>query len=957
MSWRMATWLGGLAVLGAGLAGGASPTQAACTQSGSTVTCADTDDDGFSGGDNLTVNVATGAFVQSIYNGNPDTLCPAFRAAVDVGRNARITTAGQLLGRGNCGLGVNALDGLTLTNTGDIHTDSEVAFGILALDRFDITNRGKIRTVNAGSIAFLSTSDGKFLNDAAGLISTTGADSAGLYVDDRNTMTNAGSILTTGSGSYGIDAGATNAITNNGAITVSGVASVGIRLRGSGNTITNNGTITALPTLVPRDGENSIGIDVQNSNNIVTNNGTIEGDYAGVVLRGNGKTFTNNGLIVAHAPGAATTPGAALVVEGSTPIVNKGTIRGIGTAAVLSRNANLSLTNTGRIEGDVIMGDSGTGGGITLGTGGVVTGTIYGASSFGSILGLTGSGSLANPVVNMGSLQQIGDGAWTLGRRYDFQYVIMNAANGALTLTDGLRVNGNIFAQRGRLQGVGPISAISPGFTPSLQLSITLAPGLAAGNVGTLSLQGHARFYAGAKIEMDITAGSNDRFDVSGSLRSGGAVVLNYGGVSVRDGQMFTLLTAASIADLNDQPCATAVQEGATGGCFTLSDNAPAFIRSSLSVTNTAVTARVQRVSYATAAQTPEQLGLAQALDRTVASGTDAIGLTARLDTLTTAEAQTVLSTLATDSPAAAQTWGLFAGQTVMNNVMPWLDMPDGETSRGSWRAWGSLFAREGKSGPETDAANFDYDMKGATAGLDYAVADGARIGVFFSRADGETNFTVGNAANDLSATSVGVYAAKALAAWQFSAGAMASDGRVNSARLMGYVDPLALVAGNLSAKADTGGESGFVAASYHTDADGWLLMPTANLTYTRAKVGALDERTAAALITQRETATAVRGEAGLRASTLSGPVRLGFAAFWSQNFSGNDRTVRARLVGLTDSTFTIVGKAEKRGLLNGQASADMELSPGLVARLAWSGILNDRLGGHSGSVGLSYRW
>ncbi|MBL8628789.1 MAG: hypothetical protein JNM81_04115, partial [Rhodospirillaceae bacterium] len=206
MTVRASLWLGGSALaLAVGLTAAPKTADAACVLAGSTVTCDGTDDDGFSGGNTLTLNALTGSFVQSVYDGNPSTFCPAFRAAVRLGTNARISNAGQILGRGNCGLGIDTGNGLVLTNDGTISTDSEVAFAILTGSTFDITNRGIIRTVNATSAGIVGVSSGRLVNALGALISTTGADGVGIVVEDNNTITNNGTIRTTGTGGYGID--------------------------------------------------------------------------------------------------------------------------------------------------------------------------------------------------------------------------------------------------------------------------------------------------------------------------------------------------------------------------------------------------------------------------------------------------------------------------------------------------------------------------------------------------------------------------------------------------------------------------------------------------------------------------------------------------------------------------------------------------------------------------------
>jgi uncharacterized protein with beta-barrel porin domain len=935
-----------------GIALAPATAQAECVAAGGTVTCSGTDDDGFIGGNSLTVNVQTGAFVQSVYDGNPSTFCPSFRSALRVGSGARITNAGSLLGRGNCGLGIDAQSGLVLTNTGSIQTDAEVAFAVLATNAFDVTNAGLIQTVNAGSAAFVGGNTGRFTNAGTGRVETTSADSPAVFVEDGNTLANQGALRTTGSGGFGIDAGANNTITNSGTITTTGVASPGIRVRSGGNTITNSGTITTLPIAAPRDGEDSIGIAVETGGNTITNTGTINGDYAGVALAGFGNTFINSGTLTARGT-SSTAPGAALLVEGTSAITNSGTIRGTGTAAVRVRNTNLQLTNTGRIEGDVVMGTGGTGGAIILGTGGVVTGTIFGSTSGGSILGLIGSGTVSNPLVNMGSLTQLGEGNWTLGRRYEFGSVLLNTPGGTLTLTDGVTTSGGVFVQRGRLTGVGPISAFALNVSAGV-----LAPGAAAAG-GVMTINAPVQLTATGRAEFDVSATAHDRITVNGTVTSTGNLSVIYGGTPVRHGQTFTLLTANAISNASNQACAGAIaEEAALGtGCFTLSDNAPAFIRSSAVVTNTSVTLTVQRTPFASAGVTPEEIGIGAAIDRAAVSGSDPLNIIRRLDTLTIAEARSVFGTLTTDSPVAAQTWTMLAAQTNAESLLGWLNLNAPGRDGGTWQVWGQLLARSGERAPKTDAANFDYELKGLQAGVDYAISDATRVGVTASRVDGDTFFAVGTARNDLDMTSLGVYAAHTQGPWIVNAGAAYGDGAVNATRLNGYVDPLALVIGNLAARADLDATSVFGDVSYDLPAGAWSLQPTARLSYAHIKVDALTEQVGTGLDVQAGESSSVRADAGLRAVRTTGPVRVSAAAFWSYDLKDTDRNATARLIALPGSDFTIVGRTEKRGWLQTQAGVSFDFTPSLTGTIAWTGILNDRLGGHSATAGLSYRW
>jgi outer membrane autotransporter protein len=289
----------------------------------------------------------------------------------------------------------------------------------------------------------------------------------------------------------------------------------------------------------------------------------------------------------------------------------------------------------------------------------------------------------------------------------------------------------------------------------------------------------------------------------------------------------------------------------------------------------------------------------------------------------------------------------------VANAMSPWLEVAPVDSPRGQWRTWGSVFGRIGTSGPKTDSRNFDYDMHGVMAAADYAVVDGTRLGVAASRLEGETFFAVNAAKSNLSTNSIGFYVSQASAQWRAGAGLSVSDGKLKSNR----IQTIGAQTATLAARANTGSESAFVQTSYVLGTETWLVKPTASLTYVRAKVGAYDEASATGLAVTRSTASSLRGDVGLRAIAKPGPVHISLAAFWSQNFKDNDRMTSARLSGLAGSDFTIVGKPEKRGWLNTQAGVNIEVMPGMMARLGWSGILNDRLGGHTATAGLSYRW
>ncbi len=923
-----------------------TPAQAACTLVGSTVTCDGLDDDGFTGGNGLTLNTLTGSFVQSVYDGNPSTFCPAFRAAVRLGTNARVSNNGQILGRGNCGLGIDTSNGLTLTNDGDIRTDSSVAYAILTGSNFNITNRGTIHTVNAGSVAIVGVNNGLITNAASGVIETTAADAPAIYVEDSNTITNAGTIRTSGSGGIGIDAGATNSITNTGTITATGIASSGIHLRGAGNTIINSGTISAISTQTPRDGENSIGIQLDGNNNVISNTGTISGDYAGVQISGNNNIISNGRTITANAPTSATTLGAAVLINGNNNILNNfSAIRGNGSAAVRVTGANTTIYNGGQITGDVILG-SGTNT-LTMGNITFISGVIDGRAGTSNKLVFEGAGAVfSNLILGRFDAEKTGTGSWLLGGDVSLLGNVRISGGNFVLTNSRLRAGSVTIDAQGGFGGTGVISGAGVG-SSFLPTSVTNAGELtpATGAIGDLTIIGSLTQTRTGRIIFDITNSASDRISVGGNVRLDGELVLRTTASRLNSGQSFTLINVP-------------VGAGTILGSFaSVTQLSPYFITGAINVTSNTVTVNIQRNAFVSVARTPEEAGLAAAFDRAVVSGSDPLNLVPRLDGMTAAQAQSTFASLTSDSPVAAQTWTVLAAQTTTDALAPWLDLSSTTHTRGTWRTWGSVLARTGETGAKISSDHFDYQMKGVSAGVDYAITDDTRIGMTASYIDGDTYFASGNAKNELSSTALGLYATHQNEAWFANVGGFIGDGKVSATRLNGYVDPLALVIGNLSAKADTDMHSVFGEAGYIVLASDWQIKPTVGINYAHAKIGALSETAATGLAVQAQKASSVRGEIGLRANSAEGPVRLSVGAFWSQDLKDNDRTASARLVGFTGSDFVIVGRAEKRGWLKTQAAASMDLTPALTAKLAWTGILNDRLGGHAATAGLSYRW
>ncbi|MBL8644995.1 MAG: autotransporter domain-containing protein [Rhodospirillaceae bacterium] len=957
-SWML--WGGAVLATAAGLMGASAPAQAQCVLAGGTVNCAGNDQDGFTGGNALTVRIETGAAVDSVYDGNPDTFCPVFRAGLRLGQNARVTNLGQIAGRGNCAIGLEAGSGLQLTNDGIILADSQVSFAVLTTDGFNVVNRGTFSTTSSDSAAFIGVNGGTFVNAASGLIDIAGAGASGIVAENANTVTNDGRIVLRGAGSFGLDLGASNTVVNTGAITASGVASSGIRLRGSGNVITNGGTVTTLPTVLPRDGEDSIGIVADVGGNTIANSGTIAGDYAGVLLNGANNTLVNGGTISARAPSAASILGGGIVIgSGSATITNNGTIRGIGSAAIRAQTDGfVTLVSSGTIEGDIVLGNAGSNIRLIATT---LRGTLRGTVAGVDTLILEGNATMNSPILNFDVIEKRLGGTWSLTTSGGFVEAAQSItiSEGRIDAT-GFRTPRMTVGRNADLYGPLTITGTATGATFGNTLlrvdgSIVIGRGTSARQEVT-SVQGDVELSSTSRVEARLATGFGDLLSATGRITLGGGVLNLRNGISPPvDGASYTIITAQSLRNAAGTACAGTLNDtGATTGtpCFgQLTDLWPAFIRSSATVTGTSVIVSLQRIPYASVAQSSEARAVAGFLDFARVNVGGLFGLIPILDQMTEETARAAFATYSSDQSVSLQTWNILAGDALVSAVTPWLN-DDVQGTQGSMRAWGSLFARAGEGGPTLDAGHFDYEVKGAVAGMDFAVTDGTRIGFMAAHAEGDTFFPTGVADADISNTSVGMYLSHAAGPWRMSLGGLVGNGEADLTRIRTGFNGTPQT---ITAAPDTDADVAFAQASYTADMGGWSLGPAAQVTYAHATTAAYRE--SGGMDIGAQTDTSWRADVGARAATDAGPVRLTVGAFWSQNLEDNDRATSADEFRFPGSAFVISGRTEKRGWLKTQARASMDITPDLTARLTWTGILNDRLGGHSATAGLSYRW
>lgn len=275
-----------------------TPVQAACDQSGSSVTCSGT---------------ATAGFGDGTQNG--------YTATVEPG-------ASVTLAAGSIGFRLN--NNNTVTNNGSI-TASDNMIGMQGVDGNTFINNGLISVLNHGQLS-------------------TGPGVGMAALGTGNSLINNGTIASDIFHSVGIDLqGSGNVVTNAGAITLTGSSSNGINAFSYSNTILNSGTIAVGNGSTST---NDTGVFLYN-NNTLTNTGSINAvgvNSEGVDVSGNGNTIINSGII----RGAT----ALAIIGQNETILNNGTIAGSsGGGSILGLMVQSSLTNNGTIDGRLFVND------------------------------------------------------------------------------------------------------------------------------------------------------------------------------------------------------------------------------------------------------------------------------------------------------------------------------------------------------------------------------------------------------------------------------------------------------------------------------------------------------------------------------------------------------------------------------------------------------------------------
>ncbi|HET7267680.1 MAG TPA: autotransporter domain-containing protein [Oleiagrimonas sp.] len=418
-------------------------------------------------------------------------------------------TVGSVEYDGSLGQPADALQAVTVSNSGSIVGDGNSTGRIIALLNGTITNSGNISSttpVVMGSGAVQLKGEGRI--DNTGTISSTPYSRTVLL----------GSMLSTSlSSTGGIDLANRAGGVIEGGIGVAARQMVALTSGGGGTTYANR------PISITNDG------------------GTIRGSLVGVELLTGGTIINRAGSTIEYT-GTATDPCADFFSMG-LPANGRCAIHAPDAAALGTPPgvtiAPTVLTNAGNIVGDVQLGD-GLANDVTLVAGGSIDGDLDIGTSSDALLTLKGgagttqnwSQAVTGSTTFAGSLTKSGAGTWVLDN------AALADVTGTTQLQAGSLIVGGSSSDGGVLGGnVAVAAAATLGGHGTIDGDVTVADGghIAPGNsVGTLTV-GSLKLNSGSILDFELgspgssadpASGVSDRIDVAGDLALDGTLNL-----------------------------------------------------------------------------------------------------------------------------------------------------------------------------------------------------------------------------------------------------------------------------------------------------------------------------------------------------------------------------------------------------------------------------------------------
>jgi uncharacterized protein with beta-barrel porin domain len=445
-----------------------------------------------------------------------------------------VTSIGNITTAGNSADGIQAFSAgaVTVTSTGNITTAANAAYGIYAKSfgtgAIAVTSAGNITTAGGNGYGINASGGGAVTVTSTGNITTTGTQGAGIRVSQSTndagalTVTSIGNITTAGSDAFGIrvsqssnDTGAMT-VTSTGNITTTGIVAGGISAQGhAAIAVTSTGNISTA-------GSGAVGIEAFSTGAgavsvASTGNITTAGKYAvGISAVSNSAgavTVTSSGNITTTGNGAAGIS-AFSTYAGAVTVTSTGNITTAGgnASGIYAQGSGGPIAIT--IKSGTVSGGTGTGAGVTL-LGGT-TNTLTNMGTLTALSGLAIQGDTGNNTVN--------NSGTVIGN------VILGTGTNAFNNMAGGFFNAG--------------ATVNLGAGNMLTNAGTLSPG-GAGVIQTTALTGNLTQTATGRLvtDINISGGTSDRVNVSGTANLAGAVQLQVSNLTFAPWQQ-TVLSA-----------------------------------------------------------------------------------------------------------------------------------------------------------------------------------------------------------------------------------------------------------------------------------------------------------------------------------------------------------------------------------------------------------------------------
>lgn len=661
----------------------------------------------------------------------------------------------------------------------------------------------------------------------------------------------------------------------------------------------------------------------------------------------------------------------------SNPISGAGKVEQIGSGTTILSGLNSyaggTVIHAGRLS---VSRDDNLGaasGSITLDGGMLdILGQRYSGTSREILLGAKGGAIgvdeasntfiIARPLTGWGGLTKLGSGSLVL--------------TGASTYRGETEVRSGGFFIAGSIESdvwVGPEAVIGGvGSIGKLRLDGTVSPGF---SIGTLTINGSARFEATSQTIIEIADVRSDKIVVMGEAQLGGRLILIPRGMSFSFGKGYSILEAHGGISGRFQP---ETIDGSFG---------PAVI-SRLTYSSGEVILTLTPnvlVPVLGAVGPPNAAQVASAIDRAVASGADS----SRFFALYMQRPEQMTGSLAALSGEAAvgmQNAAFAASSQFLNmmldpmagargalasgsrsSLIEMADMPGGarqtETARrGEWAVWTKAFGQSGRTNgdPAVGASSASHSVFGVAAGADRRLGADALFG--FALAGGGTAFGLGSrggGTGDL--FQIGLYGSSRLgpgyvsAAIAYGVNAFDMKRNVNLGDLSTYRSQV--TAQTVGGRIELGRRFGLAAAGWtpyvaleavHYTAPGYREMP--------GRSG-----DAFGLIFAGKASTSVRVEPGLRFDSQMRMTETSDLLFygrlaWAYQAAA-DRSIDAQFQALSGAAFTTFGGRPSMHTALMTVGTELRLANGLRLSSSLDGEIGTRHQALRANAALRVEW